>query len=136
MTKDQSVRGIKKAGRPAGSGHGHETIVRLRAELTEALNILDRGGRPLSQLLAENLEKDAPRTLQAIGRYLPTNVTLEAGDGFLSALQAVGAAIAEERDDPVPVMDVSITSVGRSSLRLLRSATPHSRKQAKALLLI
>lgn len=109
MAKDQSVTGIKKAGRPVGSGHGQQTIVRLRAELTEALNILDRGGRPLSQILAENLEKDAPRTLQAIGRYLPTNVTLEAGDGFLSALQAVGAAIASERDEPAPLIDVTPT---------------------------
>jgi len=109
MGKDQSVSGIKKAGRPAGSGHGQQTIVRLRAELTEALNILDRGGKPLSQILAENLEKDAPRTLAAIGRYLPTNVTLEAGDGFLSALQQVGQAIAHERDEPVPVIDVTPT---------------------------
>jgi len=83
--------------------------MRLRAELTEALNILDRSGRPLSQILAENLEKDAPRTLQAIGRYLPTSVTLEAGDGFLSALQAVGQAIAIERDEPVPVIDITPT---------------------------
>ena len=109
MAKDQSVGGIKKVGRPVGSGHGQQTIVRLRAELTEALNILDRGGKPLSQILAENLEKDAPRTLQAIGRYLPTNVTVEAGDGFLSALQQVGQAIAHERDEPLPVIDVTPT---------------------------
>ena len=112
MTKKQKVaykEPRNPGGRPKGSGGGQQTIVRLRRELTEALDILDRGGRPLSQLLAENLEKDAPRTLQAIGRYLPTNVTVEAGDGFLSALQAVGQAIAHERDDPVPVIDVTPT---------------------------
>jgi hypothetical protein len=111
MAKDQSVGGIKKVGRPVGSGHGQQTIVRLRAELTEALNILDRGGKPLSQILAENLEKDAPRTLQAIGRYLPTNVTVEAGDGFLAALQAVGEAIRVERDDDPILIDVSPDNV-------------------------
>jgi len=94
-------------GRPKGSGGGQQIIVRLRRELTEALDILDRGGKPLSQILAENLEKDAPRTLAAIGRYLPTNVTVEAGDGFLAALQAVGEAIRIERDDDPILIDVS-----------------------------
>ena len=94
-------------GRPKGSGGGQQIIVRLRRELTEALDILDRGGKPLSQILAENLEKDAPRTLAAIGRYLPTNVTVEAGDGFLAALQAVGEAIRVERDDDPILIDVS-----------------------------
>ena len=112
MAKDQSVaykEPRNRGGRPKGSGGGQQTIVRLRRELTEALDILDRGGKPLSQILAENLEKDAPRTLQAIGRYLPTNVTVEAGDGFLSALQQVGQAIAHERDEPLPVIDVTPT---------------------------
>ena len=110
MTKDQSVaykEPRNRGGRPKGSGGGQQTIVRLRRELTEALDILDRGGKPLSQILAENLEKDAPRTLAAIGRYLPTNVTVEAGDGFLAALQAVGEAIRVERDDDPILIDVS-----------------------------
>ena len=71
--------------------------MRLRRELEAALDILENDGRPLSEVLAQSLKDDAPRTLAAIGRYLPAQVSIEADSGFLTALQQVGEAIQLER---------------------------------------
>ena len=71
--------------------------MRLRRELEAALDILDGEDRPLSAILAESLKDNAPRTLAAIGRYVPTQVSIEADSGFLTALQQVGEAIQLER---------------------------------------
>ena len=61
------------------------------------IDILDGEDRPLSAILAESLKDDAPRTLAALGRYLPTQVSIEADSVFLTALQQVGEAIQLER---------------------------------------
>ena len=101
----------RKPGRPKGSknrptpvrgrGNGQQVVVRLRKELEAALDILEGDGRPLSEVLAQSLQDDAPRTLAAIGRYLPAQVSIEADSGFLTALQQVGEAIQLERGNNV-----------------------------------
>lgn len=91
-------KGVKNRPKPVrGRGNGQQVVVRLRRELETALEILEGEDRPLSMLLAESLKDDAPRTLAALGRYLPTQVSIEADSGFLTALQQVGEAIQLER---------------------------------------
>ena len=108
MSEDNAVPEKRGRGRPKGSknlpkktargrGNGQQVVVRLRHELETALEILEGEDRPLSMLLAESLKDDAPRTLAALGRYLPTQVSIEADSGFLTALQQVGEAIQLER---------------------------------------
>ena len=91
-------KGVKNRPKSArGLGNGQQVVVRLRRELEAALDILENDGRPLSEVLAQSLKDDAPRTLAAIGRYLPAQVSIEADSGFLTALQQVGEAIQLER---------------------------------------
>ena len=111
MSDENALQAKRGPGRPKGSknrpksargrGNGQQVVVRLRRELEAALDILEGENRPLSEILAESLKDDAPRTLAAIGRYLPTQVAIEADSGFLSALQQVGEAIQLERHNNV-----------------------------------
>lgn len=86
-----------KGGRPPGSGHGQQIVHKIRHELGKSLDILENDGRPLSELLAEQLKQDAAKTLNAIGKFVPSDVRLEhTGDNLVGALEQIGAAIDEQ----------------------------------------
>ena len=86
-----------KGGRPKGSGSGQQIVHRIRQELSKSLQILENDKRPLSELLAEQLKQDAAKTLNAIGKFVPTDVRLEHyGDNLVSALEQIGLAIDDQ----------------------------------------
>jgi len=86
-----------KGGRPKGSGHGQQIVHKIRHELGKSLDILENDGRPLSELLADQLKQDAAKTLNAIGKFVPTDVRLEhTGENLIGALEQIGAAIDEQ----------------------------------------
>ena len=84
-------------GRPKGSGHGQSIVLRVRAELEKSLDILESDDRPLAMLLADQLKQDAAKTLNAIGKFVPTDVRLEhTGENLIGALEQIGSAIDEQ----------------------------------------
>lgn len=86
-----------KGGRPKGSGHGQQIVHKIRHELGKSLDILENDGRPLSELLADQLKQDAAKTLNAIGKFVPTDVRLEhTGENLIGALEQIGSAIDEQ----------------------------------------
>jgi hypothetical protein len=86
-----------KGGRPKGSGSGQQIVHRIRQELSKSLEILENDERPLAELLAEQLKQDAAKTLNAIGKFVPTDVRFEHhGDNLVSALEQIGSAIDDQ----------------------------------------
>jgi hypothetical protein len=87
----------RSRGRPKGSGHGQSIVLRVRAELEKSLDILESDDRPLAMLLADQLKQDAAKTLNAIGKFVPTDVRLEhTGENLIGALEQIGSAIDEQ----------------------------------------
>ena len=88
-----------KAGRPPGTGHGQQVVSRLRQELHTAFGLLNRRGRPISELLAEQLEKDAASTLNKLSSFLPREVNLTGSNSeFSLALGEVANRINEQNE--------------------------------------
>ena len=88
-----------KAGRPKGTGHGQQVVSRLRLELNNAFGILERNGRPICNLLAEQLEKDAASTLNKLSSFLPREVNLTGSNSeFSLALGEVANRINEQNE--------------------------------------
>ena len=105
-------------GRPVGSGHGEQSILKIRRELTSALGILERRKKPLHMLLADQLEQDAAKTLNALGKFMPQQISLDvAGSEFSQALTEVANRmdqynkIIKENDASSTVIDVTPESV-------------------------
>ena len=94
---DQVVK-KRGRGRPKGSGAGQQTVEQLRSQISSALRLLDKRGKPLSLLLADALEQDAPRALSAISKFLPSDVKVEGSVNLISALDEIGHAIDLELD--------------------------------------
>ena len=107
-----------KGGRPVGSGHGEQSILKIRRELTSALGILERRKKPLHLLLADQLEQDASKTLNALGKFMPQQISLDvAGSEFSQALTEVASRMDEynrrlrEEKSSSEVIDVTPESV-------------------------
>ena len=65
--------------------------------MEKSLDILESDDRPLAMLLADQLKQDAAKTLNAIGKFVPTDVRLEhTGENLIGALEQIGAAIDEQ----------------------------------------
>ena len=87
----------KRRGRPKGSGHGQSIVLRIRRELEQSLDILEGDDMPLAALLASQLKQDAAKTLNAIGKFVPSDIKIEhSGDNLIGALEQIGAAIDEQ----------------------------------------
>lgn len=87
----------KRRGRPKGSGHGQSIVLRVRRELEQSLDILESDDMPLAALLASQLKQDAAKTLNAIGKFVPSDIKIEhSGDNLIGALEQIGAAIDEQ----------------------------------------
>jgi len=86
-----------KGGRPAGSGGGQQLVEKIRGELTSAFKILERRKKPLHKLLADQLEVDASKTLNLMGKFLPQQLNMDSfGSEFKLALEDVAGRIAEQ----------------------------------------
>jgi hypothetical protein len=86
-----------KGGRPPGSGTGQQTLARLRQEVFSALGQLEDDGTPLSVIIKRQLQGDKPeQMLGVLARFLPSDVTVNAGSDFIRSLEEVGAAIDEQ----------------------------------------
>ena len=86
-----------KGGRPSGSGHGQQIVNKVRMEITSAFKILERRKKPLHKLLADQLEADASKTLNLVGKFLPQQLNMDSfGSEFKLALEDVATRIAEQ----------------------------------------
>jgi hypothetical protein len=92
MTNKQLAK--NKGGRPAGSGHGTQTVLIVRNAFEEALNILKRDKDvTLAELLADSLHSDLNATLGTISKFMPRNVDVNIGGGSFSDALAQAADI-------------------------------------------
>ena len=89
-----------KGGRPVGSGNGEQIIKRIRMDLFGAFKILERKNKPLHILLAEQLEADASKTLNLLGKYMPSTISLDVkGNEFSNALSEVAIRMKQVHDE-------------------------------------
>ena len=80
--------------RPKGSGGGQQIVHRLRASIYEAIDTLEKRGKPLGQLLADAFEANPNATLLAIGRILPRDITVKGETtNYISVLEDVGKSL-------------------------------------------
>ena len=94
---DVAEKPNNKGGRPSGSGHGQQIVNKVRMELTSAFKILERRKKPLHKLLADQLEADASKTLNLMGKFLPPQLNMDSfGSEFKLALEDVAGRIAEQ----------------------------------------
>lgn len=89
----------KKAGRPAGTGHGQQVVHKLRHGFEGALAELDARGKSLDVLLADALELDVNGTIRSMAALLPKDVdiSVSAGDSLSDALRGVADKLASDK---------------------------------------
>ncbi len=93
-----------KMGRPKGSGRGPQIIHRLRQSIFEAIDTLDRRGKPLAMLLADAFEANPTATLLAISRVLPKDINIQAeSTNYINVLEDVSRSIQSKTIDHSPV---------------------------------
>ena len=86
-----------RGGRPVGTGGGQQLVKTVRAELNAAFAELKRRKKPLHLLLADQIEVDASKTLNLMGKFLPQQLNMDAfGSEFKTALEDVATRIAEQ----------------------------------------
>tara|TARA_R100001510_G_scaffold24230_1_gene21300 strand:- start:1031 stop:1384 length:354 start_codon:yes stop_codon:yes gene_type:complete len=94
------IKKKSKGGRPVGSGNGEQIIKRIRMDLFGAFKILERKKKPLHVLLADQLEVDASKTLNLLGKYMPSTISLDVkGNEFSNALSEVALRMKEIHDN-------------------------------------
>jgi len=96
-----------KGGRPAGSGHGTQTVLIVRNAFEEALGILKKEKDvTLAELLANSLHTDLNATLGTIAKFMPRNVDVTIGGGsFADALSAAADIMRSDKAKPV-IIDI------------------------------
>jgi hypothetical protein len=86
-----------RSGRVAGTGSGQQLVKIVRQELTGAFAELRRRKKPLHLLLADQIEVDASKTLNLMGKFLPQQLNMDAfGSEFKTALEDVANRISEQ----------------------------------------
>jgi len=86
-----------RGGRPVGTGGGQQLVKTVRAELNAAFSELRRRKKPLHLLLADQIEVDASKTLNLMGKFLPQQLNMDAfGSEFKTALEDVANRISEQ----------------------------------------
>ena len=84
-------------GRVPGTGSGQQLVKIIRKELTGAFAELARRKKPLHLLLADQIEVDASKTLNLMGKFLPQQLNMDSfGSEFKLALEDVAGRIAEQ----------------------------------------
>ena len=96
MIKQMAENQNAEAGQKA-AGMGNLSFCESRRELEQSLDILEGDDMPLAALLASQLKQDAAKTLNAIGKFVPSDIKIEhSGDNLIGALEQIGAAIDEQ----------------------------------------
>ena len=80
-----------------GTGGGQQLVKTVRAELNAAFSELRRRKKPLHLLLADQIEVDASKTLNLMGKFLPQQLNMDSfGSEFKTALEDVANRISEQ----------------------------------------
>jgi len=98
-------------------------LLTLRRELSAALDIQQRRGKPLRLLLADQIENDAAGTLSKIRGILPTDVVISADESFTEALGEVSRRMKVIQDKTIEHSDASHLSEASVSLQVLQKAS-------------
>jgi|TARA_R100000664_G_C2691834_1_gene95641 hypothetical protein len=103
INKPKGKRGGNRGGRPKGSGQGQQVVARVRMALEDALGILEtEKNTSLAELLANELYENPSKCLNALGKFVPTDVSVEhRGNLFMAALTEVAASMEQiqEQDE-------------------------------------
>ena len=101
------IKNKRKRGRPKGSsGRSIATIVVVKNELARALDLLEERGKPLHTLLANAFEQDVSKTLTAVAKFIPQQLTVEHVESpFTKALQEVQNRLEEKVIEHVAIDD-------------------------------
>ena len=96
-----------KGGRPAGSGHGTQTVLIVRNAFEEALGILKKEKDvTLAELLANSLHTDLNATLGTIAKFMPRNLDVNIGGGSFSDALAQAADIMRSDNAKPVIIDI------------------------------
>ena len=101
INKPKGKRGGNRGGRPKGSGQGQQVVARVRMALEDALGILEtEKNTSLAELLANELYENPSKCLNALGKFVPTDVSVEhRGNLFMAALTEVAATMEEMKTE-------------------------------------
>ena len=84
-------------GRPKGTSPTFSSIILVRNSIKEAIDECERRGRPLPQLIADEMIEtgQVSRVLGNLARFLPAEVSISVGNDFSAALQEVEQRMAQ-----------------------------------------
>ena len=109
---------VKKRGRgrPKGSvnKNGYHTVMAIRSSLDKALNIMDRRGTPLEDILVRELTGDNPaRIITAIGQFMPKQIDMQVNQeaSYLDSLKAIQSALQSQNETKTIDSDISATPI-------------------------
>jgi hypothetical protein len=109
---------VKKRGRgrPKGSvnKNGYHTVMAIRSSLDKALNIMDKRGTPLEDILVRELTGENPaKIITAIGQFMPRQIDMQvnAEASYLDALKSVQSALNDQIDARTIDSDISATPI-------------------------
>lgn len=92
----------------AGSGQGKAIVPKVRGAFLRAILQLEEEGRPLSDIIREQLEQKPLETLAALSRFVPKEMLLQVPDGEDGHQGAVLAFAYIPRKDPLPAVEDAI----------------------------
>ena len=101
-------------GRPKGSvnKNGYHTVMAIRSSLDKALNIMDKRGTPLEDILVRELTGDNPaRIITAIGNFMPKQVDMQVNQeaSYLDSLKAIQSALQSQTEAKTVDCDINAT---------------------------
>ncbi len=109
---------VKKRGRgrPKGSvnKNGYHTVMAIRSSLDKALNIMDKRGTPLEDILVRELTGDNPaRIITAIGNFMPKQVDMQVNQeaSYLDSLKAIQSALQSQTEARTVNCDINATPI-------------------------
>ena len=95
-TDDQVVK--RPRGRPKGTSPTFSSVILVRNSIKEAIDECERRGRPLPQLIADEMIEtgQVSRVLGNLARFLPAEPNISVGNDFSTALQEVEQRMAQQ----------------------------------------
>ena len=96
-------------------------LLALRRELSAALDIQQRRGKPLRLLLADAIERDPAGTISKVSRILPQDINISADESFTEALGEVSRRMKVIQDKTIEHDDASHLSGAAVDLKSLQN---------------
>ena len=96
-------------------------LLALRRELSAALDIQQRRGKPLRLLLADAIERDPAGTISKVSRILPQDINISADESFTEALGEVSRRMKVIQDKTIEHSDASHLSGAAVDLKSLQN---------------